>query len=159
MSDFAIIKNRKNIKIKEYGIIKLLYNVFFYMITAVLLISGIAKIIDPLPLINTLKLITIIPESLQLIIATLLPIVEIGLAVLMLMKIKPKITFTAVTVLFTAFLVFSIYGTVAGFGANCGCFGNVVKSEFGISMILRDTLFLIISMVLLVKKNNVLQDM
>jgi len=148
MSDFAIIKNRKNIKIKKYGIIKLLYNVSFYIITAVLLFSGVAKIIDPLPLINTLKLITIIPESLQLIIATLLPIVEIGMAVLMLMKIELKITTKAAVFLFAIFLIVSVYGTLTGFGADCGCFGNTIKSSFGWGMIGRNTIFFVISLYL-----------
>ena len=122
--------------------------ILFYLLTAILLFSGIAKIIDPLPLLNILKLVTFLPTELQIIIATLLPVVEIGLAVLMIMKIKPKLTLTAVTILFAAFLVFSIYGTLTGFGADCGCFGDVVKSSFGINMILRNTLFLILSLVI-----------
>lgn len=101
------------------------FNVFskiigYYFIIAVLLFSGIAKILDPVPLINTLKLIIIIPENIQRIIATLLPVLEIGLAVLMLTKIKPGITLTTVTVLFTIFLGFSIYGTTTGLGTDCG---------------------------------------
>ncbi len=151
MSDFAIIKNRKNIKLKEYGIIKILYNVSFYIITAVLLFSGIAKIIDPLPLINTFKLITIIPESLQLIIATLLPIVEIGLAVLLLMKIKLKITIKAAAFLFAIFLIVSVYGTFAGFGTDCGCFGKAVASNFGWEMIGRNLLLFIGSVFVSIK--------
>ena len=148
MSDFAIIKNRKNIKIKKYGIIKILYNVSFYMITAVLLISGIAKIIDPLPLLNTLKQITFLPTELQIIIAALLPVVEIGLALLLLMKIKLNITKKAVVFLFGIFLITSLYGTLAGFGTDCGCFGNTIKSGFGWGMVGRNTIFLILSLIL-----------
>jgi len=122
MNDTTIITNANNIKLKEFGFIKTLYNVSFYIITAALLFPGIAKIIDPLSLISTLKLITIIPESLQILIATLSPVVEIGLAVLMLMKIKLKITTKAVAFLFAIFLIVSVYGTLAGFGADCGCF-------------------------------------
>jgi len=126
-----------------------LHNVSFYIITAVLLFSGIAKIIDPLPIINTLKLITIIPASSHIIIATLLPVVEIGLAVLMLMKIKLKITTKAVAFLFAIFLIVSVYGTLTGFGADCGCFGNTVKSSFGWGMILRNTTFFIMSLIII----------
>jgi len=121
MNDTAIIKNINNIKLKEYDFIKILYNISIYVITAVLLFSGIAKIIDPFPLISTLKLITIIPESLQILIATLLPVVEIGLAILMLLKVKPQLTLTVVTILFAIFLIVSVYGTLAGFGTDCGC--------------------------------------
>ena len=113
------------------------------------MISGIVKIINPLPIINTLKLITIIPASLHIIIATLLPVVEIGLAVLMLMKIKLKITTKAVAFLFAIFLIVSVYGTIAGFDADCGCFGNTVKSSFGWGMIGRNTIFLILNLILI----------
>ena len=125
------------------------YLIGYYFITAVLLFSGITKILDPLPLIETLKLITIIPESLQILIATLLPVVEIGLAVLMIMKIKQKATLTAVTTLFAFFLAFSIYGTVVGFGGDCGCFGDVVKSEFGWGMIIRNVFLLLLNVMLI----------
>ncbi len=62
---------------RSYKIEELLRLAGYYFIAAVLLFSGIAKIIDPVPLINTLKLIKIIPESLHILIATLLPVVEI----------------------------------------------------------------------------------
>jgi len=120
----------------------------FYLLTAVLLFSGIAKIIDPLPLLNTLKQITFLSTELQIIIATLLPVVEIGLAFLMLTKSKLKMVLPIVAMLFAAFLAFSIYGIFAGFGADCGCFGNVVKSSFGWGMIFRNTLFLVLSLVI-----------
>jgi len=75
MTQIAVVKYKKIYKLKEIKINKYIYFVSFYIITAVLLFSGIAKIIDPLPIINTLKLITIIPASLHIIIATLLPVV------------------------------------------------------------------------------------
>jgi len=48
------------------------------------------------------------------------------------------------------FFVFSIYGTLAEFGADCGCYGEVVKSEFGLGMILRNTTFFIMSLILVI---------
>jgi len=53
------------------------------------------------------------------------------------MKIKLKTTTKAVVFLFAIFLIVSVYGTLTGFGADCGCFGNVVKSSFGWGMILK----------------------
>jgi len=123
--------------------------ILFYLLTAVLLFSGIAKITDPLPLLNTLKQITFLPTKLQIIIATLLPVVEICLALLMLTKSKLKMVLPIVAMLFAAFLAFSIYGIFAVLGADCGCFGNVVKSNFGWGMILRNTLFLVLSLIII----------
>jgi len=150
MERIAVVKtinigNLKEIKIKKY-----IYIVSFYLIAAVLLFSGVAKIIDPLPLIDILKLITFIPESLHVLIATLLPVIEIGLAVLIIMKIKPKATFSVVTIMFLLFLGISIYGTALGFGTDCGCFGKAVTSSFGWGMVGRNTMFFIISLYLII---------
>ena len=123
---------------------KLLYLVFYYFIAFALLFSGTAKIIDSEPLINTLKLFSIFPVEIQILIAALLPIIEIGLAVFMLLKIKPRLTLLSITILFAVFLVFSIYGALAGIGGDCGCFGNVVTSSFGWGMIGRNIIFVII---------------
>ncbi len=128
---------------------ELAYSIAYYLIVVVLLFSGFVKILDPLPILETLKLINIVPENFQIFIVTLLPITEIGLGLLMVLKIKPKLTLTSVTILFAFFLVFSIYGTVVGFGGDCGCFGDVVKSEFGLGMIFRNFFLLIISISLL----------
>ncbi len=148
MEQTAVIKESKIENLRDSKVKKILYFVSFYLIAAVLLLSGIAKIIDPIPLINTLKLITFIPESFLVIIATLLPVVEIGLALLMFTKTKLKITLPIIAVLFTVFLGFSIYGMLAGYGNDCGCFGNTIKSSFGLGMIIRNALFLIISLYL-----------
>ena len=141
MEQIGVVKESKIESLKDSKMKTIIYFVSFYFLAAVLLFSGIAKILDPVPLINTLKLVTVIPVGLHIIIVTLLPVIEIGLAILMLTKIKPGITLTAVTILFTIFLGFSIYGTAAGFGADCGCFGNAVKSSFGFGMIIRNAVF------------------
>jgi len=112
---------------------KFLYKIVYYLLAVIL------------PLINTLKLLPIINEQLVVLTATILPILEIGLGLLMLLKIKPNVTLPVVLMLFFIFFVFSIYGTVVGFDTDCGCFGNTIKSEFGWGMILRNTLLFILS--------------
>ncbi len=145
MEQIAVVKTSNVIKSKKG---KVFYFSAFYFLIAVLLFSGITKILDPVPLINTLKLVTFIPVSLHVLFATLLPVAEIVLALLMISKTKLKITLPVVTVLFTIFIVFSIYGTAVGYGADCGCFGNAVKSSFGFGMIIRNAVFLLISLIL-----------
>jgi len=55
---------------------KLLFKIVYYILALILLFTGITKIIDPLPLINTLKLLPIINEQFVVLIATLLTVVE-----------------------------------------------------------------------------------
>ncbi|MCB9250777.1 MAG: hypothetical protein H6613_20660 [Ignavibacteriales bacterium] len=54
---------------------------------------------------ETLKIIPIVPEDLVVPVATLLPVLEVGLGLLMVLKILPKVTLIAVTLLF--FCIFS----------------------------------------------------
>lgn len=138
----------------------LLTSFVYYMLALILLFTGITKILDPLPLINTLKLIQFLEENLVVLIATLLPLLEMGLGLLMVLKVKPKITLSAVTILFAAFFLFSIYGTIAGLEGDCGCYGSAVKSEFGIKMIIRNFILVILSLyisfdrIILARKNK-----
>ena len=115
-----------------------------YIIAAVLLISGISKILDPLPLIETLKAFTKLSEDILIITATILPVIEIGLGLLLMLKIKPKPVLYGTLILFTVFLVFSVYGTIKGMNNDCGCFGSLVKSQIGWGMVIRNLGFLIV---------------
>jgi len=120
-----------------------------YSVVAVLLFSGIAKIIDPLPLIKTLEATKIFSyiswgNEINIFIATTLPIFEIGLAFLLFLKIKLKVVLQLTLLLFTSFLLYSIYGYYLGLTNDCGCFGDIIKSEFGVGMIVRNLGFVLI---------------
>ena len=121
------------------------YYAGLYLIAGVLLFSGISKILDPMPLIETLKLVAKLPEDILIIIATILPIIEIGLGILIVLKIKPKPVLIATLALFAMFFVFSVYGTIIGLKNDCGCFGSIVKSEIGWWMVGRNLCFLVLT--------------
>jgi len=89
-------------------------------------------------MIETIKAVVNVSEELQIAAATLLPLIEITLGVMLLLRIKEKETFIAVTVLFLFFFLFSVYGTVVGLDNDCGCFGKAVESSFAIEMVIRN---------------------
>jgi len=60
-------------------------------------------------------------------------------------KSKTKETLISTVILFAVFFLFSIYGTIKGFNVDCGCFGTVIKNEFGIWMIGRNLLLVVIA--------------
>jgi hypothetical protein len=60
-------------------------------------------------------------------------------------KSKTKETLSATVILFAAFLIFAIYGFISGFDVDCGCFGSNISSEFGIWMIGRNLLLVVIA--------------
>jgi hypothetical protein len=122
----------------------ILWGAFYYLIAAVLLFSGISKIIDPLPMIETMKAAFKVDENLLIIAATGLPVIEAGLGVMLLLNQRRKETISVITVLSFSFLVFSVYGTAIGLNTDCGCFGASIRSQFGISMIIRNIVLLTI---------------
>lgn len=121
-------------------------------ISSVLIFSGIAKIVDSTPLVFTITELNVFNESLVIFIATLLPIIEIVLALFLIMNIYPKWTIAGIVFLFFTFLCFSIYGTIVELNNDCGCFGSFVSSEIGWEMVIRNSMFLLISLLLIKEK-------
>lgn len=122
-----------------------LYATAYYFIAIVLLAAGIFKIYDPAPMLGTLELIKFLNTPLSVLIATILPVIEITLGILILTGKNIRISLIAATGLFWFFFGFSVYGYAVGLDADCGCFGNVIASDFGVGMIIRNLIFAVIS--------------
>ena len=122
-----------------------IYAMAHYFIVTVLLSAGILKIYNPASLLATLELLSLINNSIAIVIATILPVTEITIGILLLTGTKAKIAVISAAGLFWFLFAFSIYGYAAEFDADCGCFGNVIASDFGIGMIIRNLIFAVIS--------------
>ncbi|PIQ08944.1 MAG: methylamine utilization protein [Ignavibacteriales bacterium CG18_big_fil_WC_8_21_14_2_50_31_20] len=133
---------------------ELIWRSFYYFIVIVLLFSGISKIVNPMPMLETMKAVFKVNESLLILAATILPIIEIGFGLMLVFNILTKKTLFAVTILFFCFFAFSVYGTIIGLNNDCGCFGNLVKSEFGPVMIIRNSGLFIIALVIAVSDGS-----
>ncbi len=117
-----------------------------YLIAGVLLFSGVSKIIYPENFIKVLNVtLSFLGENTIVLIATVLPVFEISLGLTLLLKIKVKETLITTLILFIGFVLFAGYGFIAGFDFDCGCFGTVIKNEFGIWMIVRNILLVLIA--------------
>ena len=123
------------------------------LLSAVLLFSGINKIIAPIALLENLTTtFKFLPENLFLIIAALLPMIEIALGVFLVFSLYKeslskykKIINLSVVVLFGLFFVYGIYSYIIGLSNDCGCFGDAIKSGTGFGVILRNTFLLILA--------------
>ena len=140
-----------------------------YSLSVILLFSGFVKIVNPTSLIDALmqELAFLTSDSLSdflvISIASILPIIEIGLGLLLffsihhnLIKAKRKEILTAVVILFSLFFLYSLYGFWAGGKSDCGCFGTLIKSNFGWGMIIRNFTLFFTSLILFLscRKNN-----
>lgn len=143
-----------NIVLAKVNSKKLVFQLLSYLIAVVLLFSGISKIIDPTPMMETMKVAFKVNENLLILAATLLPVIEIVLGLMLVFNRQTKKTLFAVTILFFCFFAFSVYGTIIGLNNNCGCFGNLVKSEFGPVMIIRNSGLFIIALLIAVSDGS-----
>ncbi|NDK10325.1 DoxX family membrane protein [Candidatus Gracilibacteria bacterium] len=148
-----IVTNIKMIRTIPKGF-ELIWRSLYYFIAVVLLFSGVTKIVDPIPMMETMKAVFKVNENLLILAATILPVIEIVLGLMLIFNKQTKKTLFAATILFFCFFAFSIYGTIIGLNNDCGCFGDIVESEFSIFMVLRNSMFFIIA-VLSIKSFNV----
>ena len=102
-------------------------------------------------MLDTIKAVINVSEELHIAAATLLPIIELTLGVMLLLKIRVKETLVAVTILFIFFFLFSVYGAIIGLENDCGCFGKSIDSSSGVGMVIRNILFLLLSLFMLIK--------
>jgi len=102
--------------------------------------AGLMKIYDTTGLMKALQQVAFLNKQLIVIVATMLPLLELGLGVGLLLRYKPAVILGLASGLLTVFLMFSIYGFFRGFSGDCGCFGDLTKSWFGWEMITRNFL-------------------
>ncbi|MEW6507678.1 MAG: MauE/DoxX family redox-associated membrane protein [Bacteroidota bacterium] len=107
--------------VKSFKSLELLISASYYFLIALLLFSGISKILDPQPLLETIKAVINVSEELQISAATLLPVVELTLGVMLLLRIRVEETLQVATILFIFFFLFSVYGGLMGLKNDCGC--------------------------------------
>ena len=138
---------------------KLGYYFFYYSITIILLFSGFSKIIEPenfLKVLNTT--LGFLGENIIILTATALPVIEIALGLMLILKIKVKEALIATLLLFSVFALFAIYGFISGFDVDCGCFGSNVSGEFGVGMIIRNLVFLLLPINVLFFNNRIAKN-
>jgi len=152
----SVVTNIKMVRTIPKGF-ELIWRILYYFIAVVLLFSGISKIIDPTPMMETMKVAFKVNESLLILTATFLPIIEIALGLMLVFNVQTKKVLFAVTVLFFCFFVFSVYGTIIGLNNDCGCFGNLVKGEFGLVMIIRNSgLFIVALLIAMIDRSQII---
>ena len=72
------------------------YSIMYYFIVGILLFSGAGKIIDQVPTIETLKAAFKLHDEINLIVATISPVIDVALAFIILSKYKLKIILASV---------------------------------------------------------------
>jgi len=126
-----------------------------YIIALVLVVSGIGKVIDPVPTIEILQQTPHFPDWMIIPVVSVLPIVEIVMAIALVIRYREKVNLLLCLGLFVGFFAFSIYCTLYGLNLDCGCFGSLIESRVGWTMVIRNMFFLALAIYLFLKNNNI----
>ena len=119
------------------------WNTLSILIALFLILTGLLKVFSPRAVINTSReLFPWVGNGFHLAAGSILPVLELGLGVMLLLKWKYQEVLVGTSILFGIFFIASIYGQAAGVNTDCGCFGGVITSSFGWGMLARNGVLL-----------------
>lgn len=124
-------------------------------LAAVFLTSGILKATDPRTTVVAVRGYDVFPESLVVIIAGVLPYLEIALGVLLVLGLATRLAAVLCAILLVGFIAGVISAAARGLSIDCGCFGGGGDVEAGqtayTAEILRDVGLLVLAGLLIVR--------
>ncbi|MFN1835976.1 MauE/DoxX family redox-associated membrane protein [Balneola sp. MJW-20] len=116
-----------------------------YIIGGVFLAAGVIKFLDPEKTSDIIVFFEILPHEQAIAFVYLTALVEVTLAILLVIKVKPKWTGAAITGLCFVFVCISLLGWLNNWNLACGCFGRFSYGKFDGMMTLRNSVLLVMS--------------
>ena len=93
-------------------------------LAAIFLTSGLLKAVDPRTTVVAVRGYQIFPESLVVMIAAVLPYLEIALGALLVLGLATRLAAVLSAVVLVAFIAGVISAAARGLSIDCGCFGG-----------------------------------
>lgn len=130
------------------------------LLAAVWFVSGVAKASDHVQTEIAVKAYQLLPDSLAVAVAAVLPYLEIAVGVLLLVGLATRLAAVLSLLLLTAFLIGVISAAARGLSIDCGCFGGGGQVAAGQTEytweILRDSGLFVVAAYLAVRPHSLL---
>jgi uncharacterized membrane protein YphA (DoxX/SURF4 family) len=148
---------------EKSNVIKIVQYVFQVILGGMLVVAGYLKLQDNSALFESVAYITWIPIGLKSLIVDLLPWVEVIVGSLLVLNLFKMVTVPLTGLIYLTFFIYAIYGLGSGIEGDCGCFGDLdessligslLGSEIGWRMVIRNGVFLLMSLSLFWKPNS-----
>lgn len=145
------------------NVVKIVQYVFQVILGGMLVVAGYLKLQDNSALFESVAYITWIPIGLKSLIVDLLPWVELIVGSLLILNLFKMVTVPLTGLIYLTFFIYAIYGLGSGIEGDCGCFGDLddssligslLGSEIGWRMVIRNGVFLLMSLSLFWKPNS-----
>lgn len=115
--------------------------------------ASVTKIADPLAFAQDVRNYRLVGQTLSFVTAIILPWVELIAGVCLIIGVFPRSSALLISGLLVFFIVLVAITMVRGLDVDCGCFGTFSrKADLG--LILEDSLWLIMSLILLFSPSN-----
>lgn len=141
-------------KKKIFKVIRLLFRI---VLGGMLVFAGILKIMDNTTLFESVAYVPWLPVWSKDLIINYLPYTEILAGSLLIFHLFDRIAIPATTLIYLSFFIFAVWGLGTGMEFDCGCFGDLdsssfigqlLGSEMGWKMTIRNGIFLLMSLFL-----------
>ena len=139
--------------IYKYGLSSPLIIFFIRIVLGIIfIISGASKLFELTSFLETIKCLSILPYIFTPVAASIISIVELALGMLISIVLFIKMTALGMSALLLIFLVVILPDALDRIGTNCGCFGNIITEKFDLTLILRDIILFIMTIIVLNQK-------
>jgi len=127
---------------------------FRVILGGALIVAGYFKLVDNSALFETVAYITWLPNFLKSFAIDFLPWTEILIGGLLVSKLWDTVALPFTGLIYLTFLIFAIYGFSTGIEGDCGCFGDMegdgfigqlLGSSFTWTMIIRNSVFVVMT--------------
>ncbi len=131
--------------------------IFRIILGGMLIFAGVLKLIDNTTLFESVAYITWLPVWAKSLIINWLPYIEIAIGALLITYLVDIISIPANALIYLSFFIFAVWGMGSGLEIDCGCFGDLdsssfigqlLGSELGWKMTIRNALFTLMSLFL-----------
>jgi hypothetical protein len=127
---------------------------FRVILGGMLIFAGILKLIDNTTLFESVAYITWLPIWAKSLIINWLPYIEIAIGALLISHLMDFISIPVSALIYLSFFIFAVWGMSSGLEIDCGCFGDLdnssiigqlLGSELGWKMTIRNGIFTLMS--------------
>ena len=117
--------------------------VLWVVISAILIVSGIAKTITYESFVYTIDSYEIIPTNYINVVAFCVIFIECMLGIMMVLEMYPNVIFKCTIILFLGFAIFTLWSVLTDKNYICNCFGGWYDIKITYTTVLRNCILLL----------------
>ncbi len=133
---------------------RLIFNIFhkvaYYILVAVFVVSGISKLYNPFDILESMRLALPLPTLVLIAFVAFIAIFETLLGLFLMLRIKVKQNLIVAAVLSLFFFIYTLFCFYQGVPGETGFFGGFISCTFDFSLVIKNAVFVLLAVLLLI---------